>query len=33
MWERNHLLLFKAFLDWLTDGKVGGKRQGVIRLG
>ena len=24
MWEANHLLMFKASLDWLTTGEVGG---------
>jgi hypothetical protein len=33
MWEKNHLLLFKASLDWLTEGKVDGQTQGMIKLG
>jgi pimeloyl-ACP methyl ester carboxylesterase len=33
MWERNHLLLFRASLDWLTDGALDGMQQGVIRRG
>jgi pimeloyl-ACP methyl ester carboxylesterase len=33
MWEANHLLLFKASLDWLTTGAVGGTRKGEIKLG
>jgi pimeloyl-ACP methyl ester carboxylesterase len=33
MWEKNHLLLFKASLDWLTAGKVEGTSRGVVRLG
>lgn len=33
MWEKNHLLLFKASLDWLTTGKVEGQSQGQIKLG
>jgi len=33
MWERNHLLLFKASLDWLTKGAVNGQQRGSIRLG
>jgi pimeloyl-ACP methyl ester carboxylesterase len=33
MWERNHLLLFKASLDWLRDGKVNGMSQGIVKLG
>jgi fermentation-respiration switch protein FrsA (DUF1100 family) len=33
LWERNHLLLFQASLEWLTKGTVGGMEQGVARLG
>jgi pimeloyl-ACP methyl ester carboxylesterase len=33
MWETNHLLLFRASLEWLTAGTVEGMRQGVVRLG
>src|SRR5580704_5618239 len=33
MWEKNHLLLFKASLDWLTQGTVEGKQEGMLRLG
>lgn len=33
MWERNRLLLFKASLDWLRDGKVNGVSQGMLKLG
>jgi pimeloyl-ACP methyl ester carboxylesterase len=33
MWERNHLLLFQASLEWLTKGTVNGNEQGSIRLG
>ena len=33
LWEKNHLLLFRASLDWLTQGTVNGKEQGEIRLG
>jgi pimeloyl-ACP methyl ester carboxylesterase len=33
MWERNHLLLFRASLEWLTAGTVEGMPQGVVRLG
>lgn len=32
-WEKNHLLLFQASLDWLTKGSVNGVEQGVVRLG
>jgi pimeloyl-ACP methyl ester carboxylesterase len=33
LWERNHLLLFQASLDWLTKGSVNGSEQGELRLG
>jgi esterase/lipase len=33
MWEKNHLLLFKASLEWLRDGKVNGVSQGELKLG
>ena len=33
MWERNHLLLFRASLEWLTSGSVNGAKQGTLRLG
>jgi pimeloyl-ACP methyl ester carboxylesterase len=33
MWERNHLLLFRASLEWLTRGSVNGKQEGMMRLG
>jgi alpha-beta hydrolase superfamily lysophospholipase len=33
MWEKNHLLLFKASLEWLTQGSVEGKQEGMLRLG
>ena len=33
MWEKNHLLLFRASLEWLTKGAVGEQKTGVIRLG
>ena len=33
MWERNHLLLFQASLEWLKDGKVNGLTQGMLKLG
>jgi pimeloyl-ACP methyl ester carboxylesterase len=33
MWETNHLLLFRASLEWLTAGTVQGMKQGVVRLG
>jgi hypothetical protein len=33
MWEKNHLLLFRASLEWLTTGSVNGTKAGAIRLG
>jgi pimeloyl-ACP methyl ester carboxylesterase len=33
MWEKNHLLLFRASLEWLTQGSVNGVKQGTLRLG
>ena len=33
MWEKNHLLLFSASLEWLTKGTVQGKQEGMLRLG
>jgi pimeloyl-ACP methyl ester carboxylesterase len=33
MWEGNHLLLFRASLEWLTRGTVNGKQEGMLRLG
>jgi pimeloyl-ACP methyl ester carboxylesterase len=33
MWETNHMLLFRASLEWLTSGTVQGMGQGVVRLG
>lgn len=33
MWEKNRLLMFKASLDWLTNGAVGEAKTGVIRMG
>jgi pimeloyl-ACP methyl ester carboxylesterase len=33
MWEKNHLLLFRASLEWLTRGSVNGTQQGMLRLG
>ncbi len=32
-WEKNHLLLFQASLEWLRDGKVNGVSEGIMRLG
>jgi hypothetical protein len=33
MWERNHLLMFRASLEWLTQGTVNGMKDGILRLG
>jgi pimeloyl-ACP methyl ester carboxylesterase len=33
MWERNHLLLFRASLEWLTGGTVNGAKDGQLKLG
>jgi pimeloyl-ACP methyl ester carboxylesterase len=33
MWEKNHLLLFKASLEWLAKGTVNGNEQGTLKLG
>jgi pimeloyl-ACP methyl ester carboxylesterase len=33
MWERNHLLLFRASLEWLTQGAVNGTKTGMLKLG
>lgn len=33
MWEKNHLLLFSASLEWLTKGTVKGSHEGALKLG
>ena len=33
MWERNHLLLFRASLEWLSLGTVNGMKSGMLKLG
>ncbi len=33
MWEKNHLLLFRASLEWLTQSTVNGKQEGMLKLG
>jgi hypothetical protein len=33
MWEKNHLILFKATLEWLTAGSVNGQKEGMLKLG
>jgi len=32
-WEKNHLLMFQASLEWLSKGSVNGVEQGIVRLG
>jgi len=33
MWEKNHLLLFKASAEWLTKGSINGLQAGMLKLG
>jgi pimeloyl-ACP methyl ester carboxylesterase len=33
MWEKNHNLLFRASLEWLTAGSVNGMKEGMLKLG
>ena len=33
MWEKNHLLLFRASLEWLAQGSINGMKEGTLRLG
>jgi pimeloyl-ACP methyl ester carboxylesterase len=33
MWEKNHLLLFRASLEWLEKGTVNGASNAVLKLG
>lgn len=33
MWEKNHTVLFRASLEWLTQGAVNGTKEGMLRLG
>jgi len=33
MWERNHLLLFQASLEWFQQGTVNGSKTGMLKLG
>lgn len=33
MWEKNHLLLFQASLEWLEKGTVNGKSHAMLKLG
>ncbi len=33
MWEKNHLLLFRASLEWLMKSTVNGSEQGMLKIG
>jgi pimeloyl-ACP methyl ester carboxylesterase len=33
MWEKNHLLLFQASLEWFQQGTVNGAKTGMIKMG
>jgi hypothetical protein len=33
MWEKNHLAMFQASLEWLEKGTVNGKTEGMFNLG
>jgi len=33
MWEKNHLVLFRASREWLESGTVNGAKDGVLKLG
>jgi pimeloyl-ACP methyl ester carboxylesterase len=33
MWEKNHMLLFQASLEWLQKGTVNGSKTGMLRFG
>ena len=33
LWERNHLLLFQASLEWLTRSSIKGSSEGTVKLG
>src|SRR5580765_1357912 len=33
MWERNHLLLFQASLEWFQQGTVNGVKNGMLKMG
>ena len=33
MWEKNHSLLFRASLEWLTKGSVNGRTEGMQQVG
>jgi hypothetical protein len=33
VWEKRHLILFQASVDWLQNGTVSGMAEGTLRLG
>jgi fermentation-respiration switch protein FrsA (DUF1100 family) len=33
MWEKNHIVLFEASLEWFKSGTVNGSKSGMLRLG
>ena len=33
LWEKNHVLLFKASLEWLSSGSINGTHEGAVKLG
>ena len=33
MWEKNHLLMFQASLEWLDKGTVNGQTSGMLKMG
>jgi len=33
MWEKNHLILFRASREWLLSGSVDGMKEGILKLG
>ena len=33
MWEKHHTLLFRASLEWLQQGTVNGKSEGLLQVG
>lgn len=33
MWEKNHMLMFRASLEWLQSGTVNGMKTGMLRMG
>lgn len=33
MWERNHAAMFRASLEWLTQGTVNGAKEGILKIG